>query len=141
MVEAVGTAIGWENVHAMKDPHEGGRAEQRPQRDGGKGERGGDTNKGNGRPDKAGGQGRERHAGHKPFDVANEGKVVMIVPREYAEDALRAMRSTDRGKDAAVIGEVIGEYRGGKVLVETGIGGKRFLEPPPAGDPPVPRVC
>ncbi len=63
----------------------------------------------------------------------------MVVAREYAEEALEAMRRTEKGRDAAIIGEVIEEYRG-KVLLETGIGGKRFMEPP-EGDPPVPRIC
>ncbi|MDK2853168.1 MAG: hydrogenase expression/formation protein HypE [Thermococcaceae archaeon] len=48
------------------------------------------------------------------------------------------MRKTKLGRDTAIIGEVIEQYRG-KVILETGIGGKRFMEPP-IGDP-VPRVC
>lgn len=48
------------------------------------------------------------------------------------------MRKTEKGKDAAIIGEIIKDYPG-KVILETGIGGRRFLEPP-IGDP-VPRVC
>lgn len=136
VVEAVGKAIGWENVHAMKDPTRGGLSnalnEMAEKANVGILIRETDV------PIRPEVRAASDMLGISPFDVANEGKVVMIVPREYAEDALRAMRSTHRGKDAAVIGEVIGEYRG-KVLVETGIGGKRFLEPP-AGDP-VPRVC
>ena len=76
--------------------------------------------------------------GISPYDVANEGKVVMIVKREYAEEALEAMKRTEYGENAAIIGEVIEQYKG-RVILETGIGGKRFLEPP-LGDP-VPRVC
>jgi len=48
------------------------------------------------------------------------------------------MRKTKLGREAAIIGEVTNQYIG-KVLLETGIGGKRFLESP-VGDP-VPRVC
>ncbi len=40
------------------------------------------------------------------------------------------------GKDAAVVGTVT---KGAHVIMETTIGGERFIEPP-MGDP-VPRVC
>ncbi|NJE62248.1 hydrogenase expression/formation protein HypE [Thermococcus sp. 21S7] len=136
VVEAVAKAIGWENIHAMKDPTRGGLSnalnEMARKADVGILIREADV------PVRPEVRAASDMLGINPFDVANEGKVVMIVPREHAEKALEAMRSTERGKNAAIIGDVIGDYRG-KVLVETGIGGKRFLEPP-AGDP-VPRVC
>jgi len=136
VVEAVANAIGWENIHAMKDPTRGGLSEVLNEM-AGKGNVGilireADV------PIKPEVRAASDMLGISPFDVANEGKVVMMVPAEHAEDALEAMRKTEKGKDAAIIGEVTADYRG-KVLVETGIGGRRFLEPP-AGDP-VPRVC
>lgn len=136
VVEAVAKAIGWENIHAMKDPTRGGLSnalnEMARKADVGILIRENDV------PVRPEVRAASDMLGISPFDVANEGKVVMVVPREHAEEALEAMRRTEKGKNAAIIGEVIDRYRG-KVLVETGIGGKRFLEPP-AGDP-VPRVC
>ncbi|HOT04348.1 MAG TPA: hydrogenase expression/formation protein HypE [Methanolinea sp.] len=74
--------------------------------------------------------------GIDPLQVANEGKVVMGVPACDAEAVLEAMRSHHYGKDAAIIGEVVA---GSHVIMETSVGGERFIEPP-IGDP-VPRVC
>lgn len=74
--------------------------------------------------------------GIDPFQVANEGKVVMGVAADDAEDILEALRAHPYGRNAAIIGEVVA---GSGVILETGIGGERFIEPP-VGDP-VPRVC
>jgi hydrogenase expression/formation protein HypE len=74
--------------------------------------------------------------GIDPLEVANEGKVIMGVPKEDAEAVLKALRSHPNGEEAAVVGIVTG---GRNVIMETGIGGERFIEPP-MGDP-VPRVC
>ncbi|WOF16002.1 hydrogenase expression/formation protein HypE [Methanoplanus sp. FWC-SCC4] len=74
--------------------------------------------------------------GINPLDVANEGKVVMGVRAEDAESVLSAIRSHKYGKDAAIIGRVV---EGKSVVMETSIGGERFIEAP-VGDP-VPRVC
>ncbi|ACL17042.1 hydrogenase expression/formation protein HypE [Methanosphaerula palustris] len=74
--------------------------------------------------------------GIDPLEVANEGKVVMGVPEEDAESILAAIRRHPLGKDAAIIGKVV---EGSSVIMETSIGGERFIEPP-MGDP-VPRVC
>ncbi|AEH24205.1 hydrogenase expression/formation protein HypE [Pyrococcus yayanosii] len=136
VVEAVAKAIGWENIHAMKDPTRGGLSnalnEMARKANVGILIREADV------PVRPEVRAASEMLGISPFDVANEGKVVMSVAREFAEEALEAMRKTEKGRNAAIIGEVIGEYRG-KVLMETGIGGKRFLEPP-VGDP-IPRVC
>ena len=74
--------------------------------------------------------------GIDPLEVANEGKVVMGVAAEDAEAILSALHRHPLGKNAAIIGTVC---EGAHVIMETGIGGERFIEPP-AGDP-VPRVC
>ena len=74
--------------------------------------------------------------GIDPLQVANEGKVVMGVPAEDAERILSAIRSHHYGHDAAIIGRVT---PGAHVIMETSVGGERFIEPP-VGDP-VPRVC
>jgi len=74
--------------------------------------------------------------GIDPLEVANEGKVVMGVPPSSADAILAVLRMHKYGKDAAVVGTVT---KGAHVIMETIIGGERFIEPP-IGDP-VPRVC
>lgn len=74
--------------------------------------------------------------GIDPYEVANEGKVVMGVKEENAEEILRKIRNTKYGKEAEIIGTVTEDRN---VLMETAIGGKRILESPIAD--PVPRVC
>jgi hydrogenase expression/formation protein HypE len=74
--------------------------------------------------------------GIDPLEVANEGKVVMGVPLSSVDAILAALRTHKYGEDAAVVGTVT---IGAHVIMETTIGGERFIEPP-IGDP-VPRVC
>ena len=74
--------------------------------------------------------------GIDPLEVANEGKVVMGVPPSSVDTILAALHSHKYGKDAAVVGTVT---KGAHVIMETLIGGERYIEPP-IGDP-VPRVC
>ena len=74
--------------------------------------------------------------GIDPFEVANEGKVVMGVKADKADAVLEAIKGEKYGENAAIIGEVVeGDY----VIVNTPIGGERILEAPIAD--PVPRVC
>ncbi len=74
--------------------------------------------------------------GIDPLQVANEGKVIMGVPEEEAANVMRALKAHHYGHDAAIIGRV---EKGAHVIMETIVGGERFIEPP-IGDP-VPRVC
>ena len=74
--------------------------------------------------------------GIDPYEVANEGKVVMGVKADKAQEVLEAIKTDKYGKDAAIIGEVI---EGKHVLIQTPVGGERILEAPIAD--PVPRVC
>ena len=76
--------------------------------------------------------------GFDPFTVANEGKVVVFVPREAAEAALEALRTHPLGVDAARIGLVTADHPG-MVLARTGIGGRRVLDMP-LGEL-LPRIC
>jgi hydrogenase expression/formation protein HypE len=74
--------------------------------------------------------------GIDPLEVANEGKAVMGVPAACVDAVLDALHAHKYGKEAAVVGTVT---KGAHVIMETAIGGERFIEPP-MGDP-VPRVC
>ena len=64
--------------------------------------------------------------GFDPLYVANEGKLVAIVAPEDAESVLSAMRETQYGNEAAIIGKVVAEPQG-KVLMKTAIGGTRIV--------------
>lgn len=75
--------------------------------------------------------------GIDPLDIGNEGKVVMGVVPEMADDVLTAIRRTSEGKNAMIIGYANNDT--GRVILKTEVGGKRILEPP-IGDP-VPRIC
>ena len=76
--------------------------------------------------------------GLDPLQIANEGKLLAIVPPEQARAALAALRAHRFGADAAIIGEVL-EQPEGMVLLRTGIGGSRVLDML-VGDP-LPRIC
>jgi hydrogenase expression/formation protein HypE len=76
--------------------------------------------------------------GLDPLYIANEGKLVAIVPGETAEAVLSAMRQHAYGKDAAIIGRVIEEHPG-MVTAKTSIGGLRVVDVP-AGEL-LPRIC
>ena len=76
--------------------------------------------------------------GIDPLSVGNEGKALIAVERERAEEVLSAVRSTEVGKNAAIIGEVVEEHPG-RVVLETAVGGRRILDWPLAD--PVPRIC
>jgi hydrogenase expression/formation protein HypE len=75
--------------------------------------------------------------GMDPLTIGNEGKAVVAVVKEKVEDVLKALRRTEPGKKAAIIGEARSDIRG--VVMETLVGGKRIVDMP-AGDP-VPRIC
>jgi hydrogenase expression/formation protein HypE len=76
--------------------------------------------------------------GFDPLYVANEGKVIVIVPPEQAEKALEAMRGHRYGEGASRIGTVQAGAPG-RVLLRTLIGGTRILDLM-AGEM-LPRIC
>ncbi|MDE5833458.1 MAG: hydrogenase expression/formation protein HypE [Desulfovibrio sp.] len=76
--------------------------------------------------------------GLDPLYLANEGKLICIVPADRAADALRVMRASKYGQEAAIIGKVI-ERDPGKVWLKTAIGGKRYLDMLEGAQ--LPRIC
>jgi hydrogenase expression/formation protein HypE len=76
--------------------------------------------------------------GFDPLYVANEGKLIAIVPENEAELALAAMRAHPYGKDAALIGEVQASPAD-KVLMRTSIGATRILDM--LSGSMLPRIC
>lgn len=76
--------------------------------------------------------------GYDVFQVANEGKMVAIVPADEAEAALAAMKASPYGADAAIVGEVL-EGPAGRVSVRTGFGATRIMDTL-VGEQ-LPRIC
>jgi hydrogenase expression/formation protein HypE len=80
--------------------------------------------------------------GLDPLYLANEGKLICILPEDKAEAALDIMRASPYGKDAARIGAVLEPdmpLRPGQLVLETPIGGRRLLSML-EGDQ-LPRIC
>ncbi len=76
--------------------------------------------------------------GIDPIYVANEGKLVAVVPADQTPDAVDALRAHPLGADAAVIGEVRIDPPG-TVVMRTTMGGSRVVDML-VGDP-LPRIC
>lgn len=68
--------------------------------------------------------------GYDPLQVANEGKMVIVVSEEQASAALDIIKSDKYGKDAAIIGQVLKstDKKNPKVYVETAFKTKRILD-------------
>ncbi|GAB4417958.1 MAG: hydrogenase expression/formation protein HypE [Anaerolineae bacterium] len=76
--------------------------------------------------------------GMDPIFVANEGKLLAIVPAGSAEAVFEAMRQHPLGRRAAIIGRVV-EQHPGMLVARTGIGGARVI-PMQIGEQ-LPRIC
>ena len=76
--------------------------------------------------------------GIDPLYVANEGKLIAICAKDDAEKLLAVMRAHARGKDAAIIGEVV-EDAEHFVELQTSFGGSRILEW--LSSDQLPRIC
>lgn len=68
--------------------------------------------------------------GYDPLQVANEGKMVCVVPAEQADAALAAMHASPYGTDAARIGQALPARadQGPKVYIRNAFGGRRILD-------------
>ncbi len=76
--------------------------------------------------------------GYDPLYMANEGKVVVVVPERDAAATLDAVRAHDLGHDAAIIGRVSDE-RPGRTVLRTAAGGSRVLGR--LSGTQLPRIC
>jgi hydrogenase expression/formation protein HypE len=76
--------------------------------------------------------------GLDPLQVANEGKLVAIVPAERADEVLAAMRGHALGAGAVRIGTCVAEHPR-MVVARTGLGGTRVIDLP-IGEQ-LPRIC
>ncbi len=77
--------------------------------------------------------------GFDVLNIANEGKFVMVVAADAAEQCLALCRSHESGQDAAIIGRI--EAASDLPLVElvTKIGGRRIVQMPYGRE--LPRIC
>jgi hydrogenase expression/formation protein HypE len=76
--------------------------------------------------------------GLDPLYVANEGKLIAIVARDAADEALELLRDHPLGRDAAIIGEVVDEHAG-RVVLRSRIGGRRVVDM--LSGEQLPRIC
>ena len=76
--------------------------------------------------------------GLDPLYVANEGKLLAIVPPDDADKVLAAMRAHPLGKGAAIIGEVCTDHLG-FVMMNTRVGGTRVVDM--LSGEQLPRIC
>lgn len=76
--------------------------------------------------------------GLDPLYLANEGKLVLVVPRSQAEIVLQTMQNHPLGKESQIIGEVISSPPR-IVLLKTAFGTERILDML-SGDQ-LPRIC
>ncbi len=76
--------------------------------------------------------------GLDPMYLANEGKLVAVVPRSHSETVLAAMRSHPAGKNSSIIGEVT-DTSSGTVTLKTIFGTERIVDML-IGDR-LPRIC
>lgn len=76
--------------------------------------------------------------GLDPLYVANEGKLVAVVPSQHADKVLDTMRQHPLGQHAAIIGEVVADHPR-LVVMRTVVGGERVVTML-AGEQ-LPRIC
>jgi len=65
--------------------------------------------------------------GLDPLYLANEGKVVAIVPADKADTVLETMLQQPAGRNSAIVGEVQAAPAG-RVILKTGFGGERIVD-------------
>jgi hydrogenase expression/formation protein HypE len=75
--------------------------------------------------------------GYDPYYLACEGRIVAVADPFAADDVLARWRALPEGRDACIIGRI--EVGGGRVILETPLGGRRILDE--LEDDPLPRIC
>jgi hydrogenase expression/formation protein HypE len=76
--------------------------------------------------------------GLDPLYVANEGRLVAVVPTAAADQVLAAMRAHPSGREAVDIGEVVADHPG-LVVLRSRIGGERVIDL--LSGEQLPRIC
>lgn len=76
--------------------------------------------------------------GLDPIHVANEGKLIAVVPADDIDVIVESMQAHELGGDAAVIGEIVDDHHG-MVVAATPLGASRVIDRP-LGEQ-LPRIC
>jgi len=76
--------------------------------------------------------------GYEPIYMANEGKLIAIVPEKYAAKLLETMQNNRFGSESVIIGTII-EKPQGKVLLKTQLGTTRVIDM--LSGEMLPRIC
>ncbi len=76
--------------------------------------------------------------GFDPLYIANEGKLLAILPKRFADGILKVMHEHPVGKDAAIIGEIT-QQNPGRVVMKTSIGSTRIVDM--LSGEQLPRIC
>ena len=76
--------------------------------------------------------------GIDPLHVANEGRMVFIIPENDVANALKIIRNLEHGHDAVCIGKVVDDDSG-KVFIKSQIGARRILAM--LSGEQLPRIC
>lgn len=71
------------------------------------------------------------------FSLANEGVFIVAIPQDCAKKTLDLLHSHELGKNASIIGNVIGDSK--NVILKTNLGIERYLEYPQGEI--LPRIC
>lgn len=77
--------------------------------------------------------------GFDPMYIANEGKVIIILPAEQTESAIHALQAHPLGREAKVIGRVQSTNGTPRVIMKTSIGGTRIVDM--LSGEMLPRIC
>lgn len=77
-----------------------------------------------------------RILGLDPLYMGNEGKALLVVPHDSADDALERVRASRYGSEAAIIGRL---GSGNRPILVTRFGGRRLLSPMRGEG--LPRIC
>lgn len=65
--------------------------------------------------------------GLDPLYLANEGKLLAVVPASHADKLIAQMKQHPAGRDSVIIGRV-DQSPAGRVILETGFGGSRIID-------------
>ena len=76
--------------------------------------------------------------GLEPLYLANEGTMILTVPKDKANDVIEVLRKQKYTENATIIGEVTAE-QAGRVVMTTEIGSETLLPEP--GNELLPRIC
>jgi hydrogenase expression/formation protein HypE len=77
--------------------------------------------------------------GYDPLYLACEGRVVAVVDNQSVDELLHRWQALDSGRQASIVGEIRDTAEQPQVILETELGGERYLEE--LEDDPLPRIC